>query len=170
LLEQELASIMKYVLEQAGNPSPYYWRVPQHFSVPAVYFPVPEIRSGGETFLTYKLDYAWYVKIFHKSSQLACALGQRVLTAIVSRRCLVPLIAPNGERAAGALRLDDPALKPLDEGAAQLSLNWRSRRPYNAGVAGKMQRFEVEGWVKPELYREKLIDEAMAAAVERYVK
>ncbi|MCX4265958.1 MAG: hypothetical protein OSJ64_03975, partial [Firmicutes bacterium] len=60
MLEQELASIMKYLLDTADNPSPYYWQVPQNFVVPAIYFPIPEIVSGGETFLTYKLDYAWY--------------------------------------------------------------------------------------------------------------
>lgn len=58
MLEQELASIMKYTLDAAGTPTPYYYRVPQHFMVPAVYFPLPEIVSGGETFLTYNLDYA----------------------------------------------------------------------------------------------------------------
>lgn len=170
MLEQELASIMKYTLDAVGNPAPYYYRVPQHFMVPAVYFPLPEIASGGETFLTYNLDYAWYIKFFHKSSPLAFAMGQKVLAAIKGRRNLVPLIKPNGERAAGAVRLADPKLKELDDGVAQLALNWRSRRPYNAEVAQKMQHFEVAGWSKPELYAERLIDDAFAEALARLAK
>ena len=166
MLEQELASIMNYVLDTADNPAPYYYQVPQHFMVPAVYFPTPEIISGGETFLTYNLDYVWYIRFFHKSAQLAYGLAFKVLTALKAGRSLVPLITPTGERTAGGIRLHDPKLKLLQDGAAQLALSWRSRRPYNAEVAQKMQHYEVENWVKPELYREKLVNQAMAAALE----
>ena len=47
MLEQEMASIIKFVLDRAGGPSPYYWNVPRHFCVPAAYFPTPEIDTGG---------------------------------------------------------------------------------------------------------------------------
>lgn len=90
MLEQELASIMKYTLDRAGNPSPYYYEVPQHFTVPAVYFPTPEITTGGETFATYNMEYAWYIKFFHKSSQEAYALALAVLTAIKETVTLFP--------------------------------------------------------------------------------
>ena len=69
MLEQEMASIIKFVLDNAQGPSPYYWNVPQHFCVPAAYFPTPEIDTGGETFLTYYMDYIWYIKLFHKTGQ-----------------------------------------------------------------------------------------------------
>ena len=39
MLEQELASIIKFTLDRAGNPSPYYWNVQENFCVPAAYFP-----------------------------------------------------------------------------------------------------------------------------------
>lgn len=68
-----MASIIKFVLDRAGGPSPYYWNVPQNFIVPAVYFPPPEMETGGETFLTYYVDYAWYIKLFHTSGQGAYA-------------------------------------------------------------------------------------------------
>ena len=68
-LEQEIASIMKYVIDRAGKPAPYYWEVPAHFAVPSAYFPMPEIDTGGETFLTYYMDYAWYIKIFHRTKE-----------------------------------------------------------------------------------------------------
>lgn len=168
MLEQELASIMKYTLDRAENPSPYYWEVPQHFNVPAVYFPTPEIATGGETFLTYNMDYAWYIKFFHKSSNEAYALGLAVLTAIKGNRNLIPLITETGERAEGNIRLNDPNLKVLDDGAAQLSLSWRSRRPYNTEQAVKMQTYEVEGWNNPDLYVSRVIPTAFAEAIEHY--
>lgn len=168
MLEQELASIMKFTLDTAGNPSPYYYEVPRSFTIPAVYFPTPEIATGGETFLTYYMDYAWYIKLFHKSSQEAYALGLAVLTAIKGNRNLIPLIDKTGERAEGCIRLNDPSLKVLDNGAAQLSLSWTSRRPYNTEATEKMQHYEVEGWNNPDIYIQRVIPTAYAEALEHY--
>lgn len=168
MLEQELASIMKYTLDRAENPSPYYYEVPRNFTVPAVYFPTPEITTGGETFLTYRMEYIWGIIFFHKSSREAYSLALAVLTAIKGNRNLIPLITQTGERAEGNIRLDDPKFKVLDNGAAQLTLNWKSRRPYNAEEAVKMQSFEIESWNKSELYATKVISEAYAEAIEQY--
>jgi hypothetical protein len=168
VLEQELASIMKYTLDRAGNPSPYYYEVPQHFTVPAVYFPTPEITTGGETFETYSMEYAWYIKMFATTSQEAYALGLAVLTAIKGNRNLIPLIDETGERARENIRLYDPKLKVLDNGAAQLTLNWASRRPYDAEAAVKMQSYEVEGWNNPDMYITRTIPAAYAEAIEHY--
>ena len=168
MLEQEMASIIKFTLDRAKNPSPYYWEVPQHFTIPAVYFPTPEIATGGETFLTYNVDYAWYIKFFHHSSQKAYASAFSVLTAIRANRNLIPLITETGERAEGNVRVNDPKLKVLDNGAAQLTVEWRSRRPYNADEAVKMQTYEVDRWNKEELYGERTISDAYAEALEKY--
>lgn len=169
MLEQELASIMKFTLDRAGNPSPYYYEVPQSFNVPAVYFPTPEIITGGETLASYRMEYAWYIKIFHRSSQQAYAIGLEILTAIKGNRNLIPLISQTGEKAEGNIRINDPKLKVLDNGAAQLTVEWTSRRPYNRNEAVKMQTYDVECWNKAEQYTSQPITEAMEAALERYV-
>lgn len=57
MLEQDLASIMRFLTIHSGNPAPYYKNVPEQFCVPAVYFPRPEIGSSGDTFSTYALDF-----------------------------------------------------------------------------------------------------------------
>lgn len=168
MLEQEIASIIKYVLDRAGNPAPYYYEVPQHFLSPAVYFPTPEVTTCGETFSTYGMDYAWYIKIFHKSSHQAYSLGMRVLQAIKGNRNLIPLISENGEETGGGVRLNDPKLKTLDNGVAQLTLEWRSRRPYEKEEAVKMQTYEIEGWKNPDIYLQRIISTAYAETFERY--
>lgn len=43
--------------------------------------------------------------------------------------------------------MDDPKLKVLDNGAAQLTLNWTSRRPYDREETVKMQSYEVEAGI-----------------------
>ena len=152
-LEQEIASIMKYVIDWAGKPAPYYWEVPAHFAVPSAYFPMPEIDTGGETFLTYYMDYAWYIKIFHRTKEGAYALGLAV--------------AEDGSEVEESwVRLNDPKLKILDDGAAQLTITWRSRRPYNDTAAGaqRSQSFYVDVFMKSG----KEISDAYAEALERY--
>lgn len=167
MIEQEMASIIKYVAEQAGGPAPYYWNVPQHFTVPAVFFPPPEIASGGDTFGTYCLDYAWYIKLFHHSEQGAYSMGQAVLHSIRAARNLIPLIGEQGNVIPGEwVRVDDPSLKALDSGAAQLTVSWRSRRPYADTVfpRAKAGSFDVNVFLKPG----GSISDEYAAALEKY--
>lgn len=167
MLEQEMASIIKFVLDKAGGPAPYYWNVPQNFSVPAAYFPTPEIETGGETFLTYNMDYAWYIKLFHATGQGAYSLGHAVITAIRAARNLIPLIAEDGSEIEGSwVRINDPKLKVLDDGAAQLTISWRSRRPYSDTTADteRAQSFYVDVFMKFG----KTISDAYAGALESY--
>lgn len=167
MLEQEVASIMKFVIDKAGKPAPYYWKVPRNFCVPAVYFPTPEIETGGETFLTYYMDYVWYIRFINKTGQGAYSLGNAVITAIQAARNLVPLIAEDGSEIEGSwVRLNDPALKILDNDDAQLTISWRSRRSYN-DIAAEMKRsqsFNVNVFMKSG----KEISDAYAEVLERY--
>lgn len=166
-LEQETASIMKFVLDRAGNPAPYYWKVPEDFVVPAIYFPVPEINTGGETFRTYNMDYSWYIRIFHMREEDAFSLGLSVVAAIRAARNMIPLIAEDGSEIEDRwVRVDDPMMKMLEDGTAQLTINWRSRRPYNDTVAGvqRSQSFNVGVFMKSG----KEISDAYEEALERY--
>lgn len=134
-IEQEIASIMSFALTAAGNPSPFYYDVPAHFTTPAIYFPQPEITTSGETFNTYRLDYAWYINLIDKTTEEAQAMAMKVLTAIKQARNLVPLIDEQGRATAEKLRLNDPYLQKVDTGVVQIRLEWRSRRPYSEYVA-----------------------------------
>ena len=48
MLEQEMASIIRFVLDKAGSPAPYYWNVPESFSVPAAFFQLPNCKAEGK--------------------------------------------------------------------------------------------------------------------------
>lgn len=143
MIEQELASVIRFVLDNAGDVYPYYWNVPESFRYPAVYFPVPEAVTGGETMLTYNVDFTLYVKFFSATTQEAYGTGLNVVNAVRADRNLVPLVNEDGETLKEGIRVRDPALKVLDDGAAQMSVSWRSRRPYNGVEAEKMMKFVV---------------------------
>ena len=176
MLEQEIASIIKFTLDGAGNPSPYYYNVPEDFTVPAAYFPSPEISTRGETFRTYAMEYAWYIKFFHKTNAEAHELALAVLTAIKQARNLVPLIGASGNPTGRKLRLDDPEIsyttrgQSVDEsGAAILKLYWTSRRPYTDAEVLKMQEYHIEDWEHPDIYLQKTVEAAYETAVVRCV-
>lgn len=162
-----MASVIMFVLNRAGNPAPYYWNAPQNFQTPAAFFPPPELTTGGETFLTYYVDYTWYIKLFHHSDQGAYALASQVVQAIRGARNLIPLICEDGNVVKDEwVRVDDPKAKLLDSGAAQLTLSWRGRKPYDDTLqeGEKVQHFYPQIVPKPG----KTVTEAYADALERY--
>lgn len=150
LLEQEIASVMAFALHYAGNPSPYYYEVPENFQYPAMYFPQPEIKTGGETFLTYAMRYEWYINVFCATTEDAFELAWKVLTALKQKRNLVPLLNEDGSRAEESLRLNDPSVEVVESGVAQLTLSWTSRRPYDREEVQKMIVWEAESYLKTD--------------------
>lgn len=167
MIEQEMASIIKFVLTRTGEIPPYYWNVPKHFAIPSAYFPPPEINTGAETLCTYGMDFSWYIVLFHRTAQGAYSIGHTVVTAIRAARNLIPLISEDGTEIGGSfLRVDDPKLKVLDNGAAQLTINWRSRVPYNDTLeeTARVQSFYYDLYMKSG----KEISDAYAEALEEY--
>ncbi len=150
LLEQEIASIMAFALQYADNPSPYYYDVPENFRYPAMYFPQPEIETGGETMRTYAMQYSWYINIFCSTTEDAFALAWKVLTALKQKRNLVPLLNEDGSKTGKCLRLKDPSAKVVDVGVAQLSLSWTSRRPYEYSEVQQMVEWEAVERIRAE--------------------
>lgn len=170
MLERDTASIIKFVLDQAGNPSPYYWKIPRSFMVPSVYFPTPEIITGTDTLTTYSMEYVFGIMFFHKTSEKAYWLALQVLTAIRARRNMLAVVDTSGNETKEILRVDDPKLKMPDNGAAQLEITWTSRRPYGTETATKTQTYHIGQWDKPQLYESRVIDAAMEAALEKYIQ
>ncbi len=146
LLEQEAASIMSFAIKSAGDVAVYYYDVPESFKTPSMYFPQPEIVTSGETFGTYAARYAWYINVFHDTTEEAFAIAWEVLTALKRARNYVPLLDEDGGELTGAgskLRLDDPSVKVVDVGVAQITLGWTSRRPYDREDSETMQEWSL---------------------------
>ena len=148
MLDQEIISIMHFVLTHSNNPKPYYNKVPQDFVVPAVFFPQPELSSRGDTLREYALEFSWFIKFFHDTDENAYALGFDVITEIMRKRNVVPLLDENGKLAGRGFRLKDPSLRVIADGAAQLFLSWDSRRPYYAPQAIKMMVYHTNFYIK----------------------
>lgn len=154
MLEQEVASIIKFTLDKAGNPAPYYEEIKEDFIVPACYFPPPEIDTDGETLLTYRMRYIWFIKFFHATTSGAYAMAQAVLDAMKKARNLIPLIDTDGKETGEKLRIQDPSIKKIDSGVYRLIVEWDSRRPYDFEEAEYAQEFHFNGWLNAPQYQQ----------------
>lgn len=141
MLEQETASIFKFVIEAAGSPTPYYREVPENFHVPAAFFPIPEISSFGDTFETYGADYDWYIKFFACDTNEAYSMALNAFTGIKRARNLVPLLNEDGTNTESWIRLKDPEIKQIDAGVVQLIIRFTSRKPYTQQEYEKMKNY-----------------------------
>ncbi len=138
-MEQEVASIIAMAQRAAGDIGYYYWNLPESFRYPALYFPQPEISTGGDTFHSYASKYAWYIKVFARTTEEAHSIALSILSALKGARNYVPLIDAEGKATGEKLRLKDPSLKGLDEGVEQIMIEWTSRRPYDDPQPPKVQ-------------------------------
>lgn len=149
-MEQELASIAKFILNAVGsNVYPYYRELPEDFRVPAVYFPVPDITTGNDTFDTYRADYLWLVTFTCSNQQDAYQLGLTALTAIKKSRNLVPLLNASGNQIGKRyFRLDSPQLKAADGNTVTLKLRFTIRKSYDEKRGEKVMFFNVDKFLK----------------------
>lgn len=72
-LEQEIASVIRFILDSAPGITPYYWDIPEGFVVPSVFFPQPELTPLGDTFASYAVEYDWYIQFFASTDEDAYA-------------------------------------------------------------------------------------------------
>ena len=151
MLDQEIASIMHYIINAASTPTPlnpYYHNIPEDFSTPAVFFPQPEVTSHGDTLNTYALEFSWFIVFFDKDTQSTHSLALAALTVLQEKKCVVPRIDEKGQSIGRGIRLNDPSVRVIDDGAAQLTLNWKSPRPYFRESVEKMMIYHTSIWIK----------------------
>lgn len=148
MLDREIASAMRYLIDAAEEPNPYYYNIPEDFLTPAIFFPQPEITSRGDTLKTYALEFSWFVKFFDKNTQSAHLRAFAALTALQYKMCVVPLLDESGGLAGRGFRVNDPSVRVVDDGAVQLTLTWDSPRPYFEAPTEKMVVYHANKWVK----------------------
>lgn len=145
MIEQEIASIIRFVLEACGDPTPYYHNIPESFVVPSVYFPVPETEFQPDTFSGYRAEYSMFVSFFHSSTELAYQLAAPVCHSINAARRQIPEIDYDGKWTGKYVRIQDTRLKKADECAYQLQLEWTGRYNYTPQDGELIRNFYMNG-------------------------
>lgn len=142
MIDQEIASIIHFILGTAKGVAPYYFNMPQNFAIPSIFFPPPEFEAFGDTLQSFRFDYSWTIPVFAYDNSKAHAIAANAAHILETYRRAVPLIGEDGKPTGRSLRLKDPEVKDLDKdgvpGSAGLVLHWSSRRPYYEADAPKM--------------------------------
>ena len=149
-MEQEAGSTAKYILTAVGNGvQPYYRNLPENFQYPSVFFPVPDVTTGSDTFSTYRSDYSLFITFFHGSKQEAYELALTALTAIKKNRNLVPLLDETGKQIGKRfLRLKDPEIRCTSENTATLVIRYTTRKKYNDARGVKVTDYYLNTYLK----------------------
>ena len=159
MLDNEMYSIMLYIEKTINPPHVFHTKVPDGFKTPAVYYPVPELLSGGDTFSTYKLSYLWLIKFFADKENQAADMAYTMLDTIRYHRNKVQLMGYDNAPVEGRfLRLKDPTMRYLSDTSpevVQLTLSWDSRRPYYREPVQKAQHIHLD------IYTKSAIDKAI---------
>lgn len=151
---QEIASIMKFVLDNSDGVSPYYNSVPENFVVPSVYFNVPIAKTRGDTTSGYSIDYDFDILFFHKTVNEAYDITLNVLTIINSNKCKIPLIDWEGKPTGKYVRISETSISKSDEIKVSLKLTFSMLKPYTTKQYEKMKTYTIE-----DFYKEKIIEE-----------
>jgi len=143
MLEQELASIIRMVLDAAGQVTPYYNNIFEKFAVPSIFFPIPEKDSWSNSLSSYEISYMWFLKVFAADTQSADEIASNVLEHIVSNRNRIPLYNMDGSLNGKSLLVKVPKLRNIEEGIVQIQIDWSCIRAYYQEPSEKMTNFKA---------------------------
>lgn len=140
-IEQETASIIKYIQKTIGNSVQYlYHKIPEDFTKPTVYFPVPEFRTRLSSVGYYNVSYMWLIKIFAPETEEAYVYAREIVLAMAKDRFLIPLAEEDGTSGNKNFYVQEPEISKADNGVYTVEIDWDSARPYTQKEVLKMQR------------------------------
>ena len=131
MLEQEVASIMRYVLAKSGLTDYYTDILPETFAFPSVYFPAPELDSEYDTLSTYSVHYRMPVRFFASDNQTAYKLALTVANHLFSERNRIPIINQDGTDSEKYFRVKRSEVTSIDTGVFGFNIEWDSVRTFD---------------------------------------
>lgn len=144
MFEQEIAGIVRVILDSDSELNPYYNNIPEEFRTPAVFFPPAEVNISPYTLGSYCARYSWYVKFFADDKQKSQKYAFKAMEKILKKKKIITLLDQAGEQTNETIRLKDLQLSDLEEDAYQLTIEWELIRAYDQDAARKMQDFHVD--------------------------
>ncbi len=164
MFEQVIASIIKFVLDNSDEVTPYYYRVPENFIVPAVYFPVPFVDTRSGTYSSYIKNYNFNILFFDSSSNLAYCKATKVLELLNSNRNKVPIVDKDGQNTGKTVRINEMSITNGDNEVVLLKLNFDMHLPYKEDTETKVQEFFINAF-----YKEKLLTADEIKQIENFL-
>ena len=144
MFNQEMAGIVRAILDSNSDLTPYYDTISDGFRIPAVFFPAVEVNTSSYTLGSYSAQYSWYVKFFAADKQDAQTYAFGAMESILKKKKIISLVDRSGERTDETIRLKHLHLSDLEEDAYQLTIEWEVISAYEQAAVEKMQDYHVE--------------------------
>lgn len=126
MLEAELASIAKRMVEISGVSEIEFDTAADGFPRPSLFFPPVEQDTTQPTFSSFGFENSLFVKVFDNSTKAAMEKAAAIVFALNQDRKQVPLVDESGNFTGKPLRLKQLSHKRTDEGTAQIYCTWSS--------------------------------------------
>lgn len=143
MLEQEIAALVHFM--KPYKVKPYFLKLPKNFATPSAFFPPPEIDGEEHSLSTYANTFSLYLKIFDKDSVSAYTIASKLVKSIQNRRKLIPLYDENGKLTDKNFRITKLSAKLIDDGVAQIALEWKTLTAYDEETYTKVSEFYYGG-------------------------
>lgn len=130
-LEQEVSSIIQYVLRKSGLEKFYTDELPTSFFIPSAYFPAPELDTEYDTLSTYSVHYRMPVRFFAAKTQAAYKYARTVANCLIAERNRIPLMDEHGENGGEHFKVKRSDVKKIDSGVYGFNIEWESHRTFD---------------------------------------
>lgn len=132
-MTQEMASIARAITSLLDDYNVFYNQVPEGYSSPALYFPVPTVEVESDSLSSFKYHYSWYIKVFHKTTQAVWEAASLIQSFFKEHRNLVPIVKEDGSYTDKYLKTFDVKVTEVDANTMQVYVRWDSHRGYDDG-------------------------------------
>lgn len=122
-IEQELASIVRFIEDNTGGLDKIFERIQEDFPVPSVFFPMPELTAKKVTMQTMRTTLTWYIKFFASSDVEAYTLASAIESIILYRNCHIPVYSEDGTESGNTLPVIVPEVIKVDYGVYQIKIS-----------------------------------------------
>lgn len=122
-IEQELAAMVRFLLNEKEDITPYFLQVPSDFQVPAIFFPVPESQCKKVTFSTVKTEMVWRIRFLAADDTEAYKMAVTAQNRVIEADNKIPLYEVDGTEIEKRLQIGHPHITKLGTGIIQMELN-----------------------------------------------
>lgn len=162
-IEQELASIVRFVEESTGGIEKIFERIPEDFPIPSVFFPVPELSARKVSMQTMRTTLTWYVKFFASNDMGAYTLASTVESLILYRNCQLPMYTESGELEEKTIPVSAPEVIRVDYGVYQIKISCERYTSIYRENGADINRINIDG---PGFFNEAM--EAYRNVIDQY--
>lgn len=138
-MNNELGSIM-YHCYQAHPVNVYVTTIPENIVVPSLYFAPPLVVSTPFLPNAYQKRYTLTIQVFDTTSDDAHRHAERIADALRAKRHTIRLVDESGALTSKFKRLEEIEVRLVDDGVAQITIDWSSRYSYDKDIYQKMMK------------------------------